>query len=72
VEPRLASSAAFLAADSTQIDTIEMGLLDENMGGPYIEIEQGFGTDESRWKIRHTVGAKALDWRGLVKMPITP
>jgi hypothetical protein len=72
VEPRFANGAAYRAADSAQIDTVELGLLEENMGGPHIETEQGFDRDESRWKIRHTAGAKALDWRGMVKMPITP
>ncbi|WP_242344015.1 phage major capsid protein [Anaeromyxobacter terrae] len=72
VEPRLANTAAFLAADPAQIDTIELGLLEENVAGPHIETEQGFGTDESRWKIRHTAGVKALDHRGMVKMPISP
>jgi HK97 family phage prohead protease len=72
VEPRLASSAAFLAADSAQIDTVELGVLEENVNGPHLESEQGFETDESRWKVRHTAGAKALDWRGMVRMPITP
>jgi hypothetical protein len=24
------------------------------------------------WKVRHVFGAKALDWRGLVRMPIAP
>lgn len=71
VEPRLANTAAYLAADASQVDTVELGLLDENVGGPFIETEQGFNTDESRWKIRHTAGVKALDYRGMVKMPIS-
>lgn len=71
VEPRLGSTATYLAADAGQVDTVELGLLEENIGGPHLETEQGFGTDESRWKIRHTAGVKALDFRGLVKMPIT-
>jgi hypothetical protein len=25
-----------------------------------------------RWRCRHVFGAKTLDWRGLVKLPITP
>ncbi len=56
VEPRLASTAMYLAADPAQVDTVEMGLLEENIGGPHVETEQGFDTDESRWKIRHTAG----------------
>ncbi len=71
VEPRLPSTGVFLAADSAQIDTFELGLLEENVAGPHIETEQGFDTDESRWKIRHTAGVKALDHRGLIKMVVT-
>jgi phage head maturation protease len=72
VEPRLASSAVYLAADSAQIDTIELGLLEENMSGPTLEEDQEFVRDEKRWKVRHVFGAKALDWRGMVQMPIAP
>jgi HK97 family phage prohead protease len=72
VEPRLANTAAFLAADSAQIDTVELGLLEENMSGPVIEQEEEFRRDVARWKVKHVAGAKALDWRGLVKLPITP
>lgn len=72
VEPRLANTAGFLAADASQIDTVELGLLEDNVGGPALEEEQGFRVDAQRWKVRHVCGVKALDWRGLVKLPITP
>lgn len=71
VEPRLASTGVFLAADPSQIDTCELGLLEENIDGPHIETEQKFDTDESRWKVRHAAGAKFLDYRGIVKMVVT-
>lgn len=71
VEPRLAADVTYLAADNAQIDTVELGLLDENIGGPVIEEEKEFVRDVYRWKVRHVFGAKALDWRGLVKMPIS-
>lgn len=70
VEPRLAADAVFLAADNGQIDTVELGLLDENFGGPVIEEDREFGRDVIRWKVRHVCGAKVLDWRGLVRIPI--
>ncbi len=81
VEPRLASTACFLAADPGQIDTVELGILETEpqnnpsavIGagpGPSIEQDLGFVRDEVRWKVRHTFGAKPLDWRGLVKMPV--
>lgn len=70
-EPRLAAGAAFLAADNSQIDTVELGLLEENLGGPTIEEIEDGRKDVKGWKVRHVFGAKALDWRGLVRMPIT-
>jgi hypothetical protein len=71
VEPRLASGAIYLAAGSEQIDTFELGLLGENEDGPTIIEDREFVIDIIRWKVRHVFGAKALDWRGLVKMPIS-
>ncbi len=71
VEPRLANNAFFLAADSSQIDTIELGLLDENMSGPTLEEEKEFSSDIMRWKVRHAMGTKAIDWRGLIRVPLS-
>jgi HK97 family phage prohead protease len=71
IEPRLADGAVYLAADSAQIDTIEMGLLGENMAGPRFFEEQGFRIDSQSWKARHVIGVRALDWRGLVKINLT-
>lgn len=71
VEPRLPSTAVYLAADANQIDHIELGLLDDNINGPMVDEEEEFEVDEKRWKVRHVFGAKALDWRGLVRMPVT-
>jgi ATP-dependent protease ClpP protease subunit len=71
VEARLAATAFYLAADSAQIDTVELGLLEENIGGPVIEEDQEFNRDVYRWKVRHVMGSKVLDWRGLVKVPLS-
>lgn len=67
VEPRLADDAVYLAADSAQIDTFELGTM---AGHPAFFEEQAFNVDSRAWKARHVVGVKALDWRGLVKLPI--
>jgi hypothetical protein len=69
VEPRLGANAFYLACSATQIDTMVLGLLDENMNGPVIEDEKEFIVDAYKMKVRHVAGAKALDWRGLVKVP---
>jgi HK97 family phage prohead protease len=71
VEPRIATTNTYLAAAPAQIDTCELGLLEENMGGPVIEEEEEFRKDVKRWKVRHVAGAKYLDWRGLVRMIVT-
>lgn len=73
VEPRLASTAVYLAADSAQIDTCELGLLEENFSGPTIteDTSEAFKRDVFSWKVKHVIGAKFLDWRGIVKQPVT-
>jgi hypothetical protein len=71
IEPRLADGAFYLAADSSQIDTLELGLLAGNEEGPAIETEQGFTIDMTRYKARHVFAAKFLDWRGIVKQPVS-
>lgn len=71
VEPRLPETAFYLAADSAQIDTVELGVLEENIGGPMLDEEREFGRDVIKWKVRHVFGAKALDWRGMVKVPVS-
>ncbi|MFE8600239.1 prohead protease/major capsid protein fusion protein [Archangium violaceum] len=68
VEPRLSTGAYFLAADSGQIDTLVLAMLEENAGGPVIEEETEFSRDAHNWKVRHVIGAKALDWRGLIRV----
>ncbi|WNG25815.1 hypothetical protein F0U62_18680 [Cystobacter fuscus] len=73
VENRLpAANGFYLAASSDQIDTVVMGRLDENEEGPVIEEEREFNRDAWRAKIRHVYGAKALDFRGLVRVPKAP
>lgn len=69
VEPRLqdaSTTAWFMAADPTQIDTIEVGYLQGNEG-VYTESKAGFEVDGVVVKARHVVGAKAIDHRGLFK-----
>jgi hypothetical protein len=70
VESRLSATAAYLACDGNQVDTLVLALLDENAEGPTFEEEAEFRRDVYGTKIRHVFGAAALDWRGLVKMPI--
>lgn len=55
-----------LAADPSQIDTIEYGYLD-GAEGVYLETEVGFLVDGISMKARHDFAAKAIDYRGFVK-----
>lgn len=66
VEALLDSNSAtqwYLAADPSQIDTIEYMYLD-GAEGPMIESEVGFETDGISYKCRLDFNAKAIDYRG--------
>ncbi|GIK83115.1 MAG: prohead protease/major capsid protein fusion protein [Hyphomicrobiaceae bacterium] len=70
-EPRLDAAsltAWYLAANPSQIDTIEYAYL-EGQEGAYIETRNGFDVDGVEIKCRLDFGAKAIDWRGLYKNP---
>lgn len=68
VEGQLSASQSatlwFLAADPSQVDTIELTFL-RGEESPVLERENGFTTDTVKYKIRQTFAAKAIDYRGL-------
>ena len=74
VEPLLENSAYtgydvnawYLAASSGAVDTIEVAFLDGNET-PFLEETEGTNVDGRRYKVRHVVAAKAIDWRGMYK-----
>lgn len=69
VEARLDAASAtawYLAADTSQIDTVEYCYL-EGQNGAYIENRVGFEVDGMEIKVRLDFAAKALDYRGLYK-----
>jgi len=71
VDPVLDGTSAtawYLAADPSQIDTIEYSYLEGNEG-VYIETRNGFEVDGVEIKARLDFAAKAIDWRGLAKQP---
>jgi hypothetical protein len=68
-EPRLdanSTTAWYLAADPSQIDTVEYCYL-EGQEGMYFETQMGFEVDGIRFKARHDFGAGVIDYRGLYK-----
>ncbi len=58
--------AWYLAADPSQVDILELAMLD-GQEGPLVESRVGFDVDGLEIKCRHDVGAKVIDWRGLYK-----
>ena len=71
VEPLLDATSAtawYLAAATSQVDTVEYCYLD-GAEGPVIESDVGFEVDGVSYKCRLDFGAKAVDWRGLHKSP---
>jgi hypothetical protein len=69
VEPVLDANSAtawYLAATTSQVDTVEYCYLD-GAEGPVIESDVGFETDGVSYKCRLDFGAKAIDFRGLYK-----
>lgn len=70
-EPRLddaSSTAWYLFSDTAAIDMLEMAML-TGEEGPVIDSMIDFDTDGMKLKARHTVGVKAIDWRGVYKNP---
>lgn len=69
VEPRLddvSQTAWYLMGSLGQIDMVEMAML-SGSEGPMITQQEGFDIDGLRVKIKHWVGVKAIDYRGLYK-----
>jgi hypothetical protein len=67
IEPLLDAASAtqwYLAASSSQVDTVEYCYLD-GAEGPVIEQEMGFEVDGMSMKCRLDFAAKAIDFRGL-------
>lgn len=69
VEPRLDATSAvqfYVTADPGEVDTVEWGYL-AGEDGPMIDSEIDFMTDGIVTKCVHNFGAKAIDYRGMVR-----
>lgn len=72
VEPRLnASYGFFVAASHDQIDHCELATLEPDGGQPVLDQEDGFSIDAVTYKVRHTFVAKFIDWKGIVRVPVS-
>ena len=71
VEPMLDGATGkpwFLACDPRVCDTVELSFLN-GVTEPYLETRDGWTVDGVEFKVRLDFGAKALDHRGLHKVP---
>lgn len=66
--PRLSGTAWYTFADPNVAPVLEVAFLDGN-DMPYLEMEQGFTVDGSRWKVRLDYGVAGIDYRGARKNP---
>lgn len=73
-EPRIATGTGgstddwYFAASPGQVDILELARL-QGEEGPMIETETDFDTDGVSMKVRHEIGFKTIDHRGLQKNP---
>lgn len=60
------TTAWYVAADPSMIDTIEVAFLD-GIEEPFLDTQDGWNADGVEFKVRIDAGANPLDWRGLAK-----
>lgn len=64
--PRIADTKWYLFADPGEAPVIEVAFLEGN-DMPFLDQEEGFGVDGSRFKVRLDFGIAAIDYRGAVR-----
>jgi len=63
--PRITGTRRYLFADAAEAPVIEVAFLDGQQE-PYLERQEGFDVDGSRFKVRLDYGVGAVDFRGAV------
>lgn len=64
--PRITDTKWYLFADPNEAPVIEVAFLEGN-DTPFLEQQDGFTVDGSRWKVRMDYGIAAIDYRGAVR-----
>jgi len=64
--PRIADTKWYMFADPGEAPVIEVAFLEGN-DTPFLDQEEGFTVDGSRWKVRLDYGIAAIDYRGAVR-----
>ena len=62
----VSSTGFYLATDPSQYQTVEIGYLNGD-DSPYIDVEEDWNTDGTKWKVRLDWGVSIVDYRGLAK-----
>jgi phage head maturation protease len=63
---RLSGTTRYLLADPAIAPVVEVAFLN-GVEAPYMEMQQGWRTDGTEWKIRLDFGVGAVDWRGAIR-----
>jgi hypothetical protein len=63
--PRLSGTRRYLFANPSEAPVIEVAFLDGQQE-PFLEMQDGFDVDGSRWKVRLDYGVGVIDFRGAV------
>jgi len=69
IEPRLAGNVWYLFTELAKTDMVEMAFLEGQGMAPVIDTKEGWDILGLEMRVLHTVGAKALDHRGMYKNP---
>lgn len=64
--PRLSGTAYYMFADPNEEPVIEVSFLN-GVQTPFMEMQEGFSVDGTKWKIRLDYGVGAVGFRGVVK-----
>lgn len=64
--PRITTTYWYMFADPNDAPVIEVAFLD-GQSEPYLELQEGFEVDGSKWKARLDFGVAAIDYRGAVR-----
>ena len=64
--PRLTGTAYWMFANPSENPVIEVSFLN-GVQTPFMEMQEGFSVDGTKWKIRLDYGVGAVDYRGVVR-----
>lgn len=64
--PRLTGNAYWMFANPSENPVVEVSFLN-GVQTPFMEMQEGFSVDGTKWKIRLDYGVGAVDYRGVVR-----